>query len=35
LLNDYVDNVETELDKNRLKGKLNELYIEAQNSEAI
>jgi len=35
LLSDYVDNVETELDKSRLKGKLHELYVEAQNSEAI
>jgi hypothetical protein len=35
LLNDYIDSVETELDKSRLKGMMHGLYIEAQNSDAI
>jgi len=35
LLNDYVDGVDTTLDKDRLKGRMHELYLEAQNSEAI
>ena len=35
LLESYVDAVETDLDKNDLKMKLHELYIEAQNSEVI
>jgi DNA repair exonuclease SbcCD nuclease subunit len=33
LLNHYVDNVETELDKDRLKQRLQELFVEAQNQE--
>lgn len=35
LLNTYIDGVETELDKNRIKNRLHELYIEAQNSDAL
>jgi DNA repair exonuclease SbcCD nuclease subunit len=35
LLNTYVDAVETELDKDRIKTKLQELYIEAQNADAL
>ena len=35
LLNSYVDAVETDLDKNKLKAKLQELYIEAQNQDAL
>ena len=33
LLNHYVDNVETELDKDRLKARLQELFVEAQNQD--
>jgi len=33
LLNTYVDNVDTDLNKERLKGFMNELYIEASNME--
>lgn len=33
LLNEYVDNVTTDLDTNRLKGVLQTLYVEAQNIE--
>jgi len=32
LLNEYVDNIETELDKNTLKSTLQSLYVEAQNA---
>jgi len=35
LLNTYVDAVETDLDKDRIKSKLQELYIEAQNQDAL
>jgi DNA repair exonuclease SbcCD nuclease subunit len=35
LLNTYVDAIETDLDKDRLKNQLYELYIEAQNSDAL
>jgi hypothetical protein len=35
LLNTYVDAVETELDKDRIKGKLQELYVEAQTADAL
>lgn len=35
LLNDYIDGVETNVDKDRLKGMMTDLYIEAQNSDAI
>lgn len=35
LLNSYVDAVETDLDKDRIKAKLQELYIEAQNQDAL
>lgn len=35
LLNSYVDAVTTDLDKNRIKGLMNELYIEASNLEVV
>jgi len=35
LLNTYVDNIETPLDKYKLKSKLNELYVLAQNDDAL
>jgi len=35
LLNTYVDAVETDLNKDRIKSKLQELYIEAQNQDAL
>jgi hypothetical protein len=35
LLNDYVDNLETDLDKNKLKSMLHTLYVEALQEEAI
>lgn len=35
LLNSYVDNVETELDKDKIKGIMRGLYVEAQNMELV
>jgi len=35
LLDSYVDAVETELDKERMKGLMRSLYVEAQNSEVL
>jgi DNA repair exonuclease SbcCD nuclease subunit len=35
LLNSYVDAIETDLDKERLKTRLHELYLEAQSSDAL
>lgn len=35
LLNTYVDNIETPLDKEKIKGKLHELYLLAQNDDAL
>jgi len=35
LLNTYVDAVETELNKERIKSKLQELYVEAQNTDTL
>ena len=35
LLNTYVDDIELSCDKERLKKKLQELFVEAQNFEAV
>ena len=35
LLDSYVEAVETELDKERMKGLMRSLYVEAQNSEVL
>jgi len=35
LLNTYVDSVQTDLDRDRIKSKLQELYVEAQSLDAI
>ena len=35
VLNSYVDSVETTLDKNSIKSKLRELYVEAQSLDIV